>query len=102
MTELRAGREELHGRATAPVAPMHTRQPCVLSISAISFQEVEEKLEAELRSGLDECVEEVTTLVAPLGEATAAAVKRLQRAEARRGALAQELEALKQRAAAVE
>lgn len=65
-------------------------------------QEVEEKLEAELRTGLDSCVAEVTALVAPLGEATAAAVARLRDAEARRAELAQQLEALKQRAAAVE
>lgn len=63
---------------------------------------MEEKLEAELRVGLDGCVEEVTALVAPLGEATAAAVARLQDAEARRSALAEQLEGLKQRAAAVE
>ncbi len=73
-----------------------------MSIFSLFIQEVEEKLEAELRSGLDECVEEVTALVAPLGEATAAAVKRLQHAETRCGALAEELEGLKQRAAAVE
>lgn len=63
---------------------------------------MEGKLEAELTSGLDACVDEVTELIAPLGEATAAAVARLQDAEARRSQLAEQLEALQQRAAAVE
>lgn len=70
--------------------------------SACLCQDVEEKLEAELTSGLDACVDEVADLVAPLGEATAAAVARLQDAEARRSQLAEQLEALQQRAAAVE
>ena len=65
-------------------------------------QDVEEKLEAELGAGLDACVEQVAGLVAPLGEATAAAVARLRDAEARVAALGEDLEGLKQRAAAVE
>ena len=70
--------------------------------SACVCQDVEGKLEAELASGLDACVDEVTELIVPLGEATAAAVTRLQDAEARRAQLAEELEALEKRAAAVE
>ena len=84
----------LHGQTPgAPTMP-HT--------FADLHQDVEEKLEAELDSGLGACVDEVTGLVAPLGEATAAAVARLQDAEARRSQLAEQLEALQQRAAAVE
>jgi len=73
-----------------------------LNLSAGRGQDVEEKLEAELGAGLDACVEQVTSLVAPLGEATAAAVARLRDAEARVAALGEDLEGLKQRAAAVE
>ncbi|KAK9834814.1 hypothetical protein WJX81_000733 [Elliptochloris bilobata] len=71
-------------------------------VAANFAKDVEAKLEAELQAGLDACVGEVTAMVAPLGKATAAAVARLQDAEARCSALAEQLEGLKQRAAAVE
>ncbi len=65
-------------------------------------QEVEEKLQAELREGLEACVAEVGTFMAPLEAAADAAVARVERAEARRAELAGELEGLKLRAASVE
>ena len=89
---------ELHLTLTRDETKAGMNAPC----SACLCQDVEGKLESELASGLDACVDEVTEMIAPLGEATAAAVARLQDAEARRSQLAEELEALEKRAAAVE
>jgi len=72
------------------------------SKAAISWHVTGRGQDVELGAGLDACVEQVTSLVAPLGEATAAAVARLRDVEARVAALGEDLEGLKQRAAAVE
>lgn len=59
-------------------------------------------MSAELAAGLEECIGEITGFIAPLERLTAAEVERLRAAEARRSAVADRLETLKARAAAVE
>ena len=81
----------------------HGDKECVLRERGICvLQEVESKLKAELEAGLEKCVSETNSFMKPVETATAAVVERLKEAEQRRAELAEELEALKQRAASVE
>ncbi|KAL4458908.1 hypothetical protein ABPG75_013773 [Micractinium tetrahymenae] len=65
-------------------------------------EDIQSKMEAELRHSLAVCEAEVLSFIAPLEQLTAAEVRRLEAAEAGRGRLVEHLDRLKQRVANVE